>query len=46
MQALEAIKLICRIGERSSGRLMLFDALALEWRSLKFKRDPNCPVCS
>jgi molybdopterin-synthase adenylyltransferase len=46
MQALEAIKLICRIGERSAGRLLLFDALALEWRSMTFKRDSSCPVCS
>lgn len=46
MQALEAIKLICQIGNSSSGRLLLFDALALEWRSMAFKRDPDCPVCS
>ncbi len=46
MQALEAIKLICRIGEPSSGRLLLFDALAMEWRSMRFKRDLTCPVCS
>lgn len=46
MQALETIKLICRIGESSVGKLLLFDALTLEWRSLKFKRDPECTVCS
>jgi len=46
MQALEAIKLICNIGETLQNRLLLFDALALQWRTMKFKKDPNCPVCS
>lgn len=45
MQALEAIKLICGIGEPLYGRLLLFDALSLQWRSMNFKKDPNCPVC-
>jgi adenylyltransferase/sulfurtransferase len=45
MQALEAIKLICGVGETSTGRLLLFDALALEWRTMNFKHDPHCPVC-
>ena len=46
MQALEAIKLICGIGEPLYGRLLLLDALSLQWRSMKFKKDPACPVCS
>lgn len=46
MQALEAIKLICHIGKPLYGRLLLFDALALQWRSMNFKKDPACPVCS
>ena len=46
MQALEAIKLISRIGKPSAGRLLLFDALAMEWRSMTFKRDLTCAVCS
>ena len=45
LQALETIKLICNIGEKTTGRLLLFDALSLEWRSMKFKRDTQCPVC-
>lgn len=45
MQALEAIKLICRIGKPLYGRLLLFDALSLQWRSMNFKKDPNCAVC-
>lgn len=46
MQALEAIKLICSIGETLQNRLLIFDALALQWRTMKLNKDPNCPVCS
>ena len=45
MQALEAIKLICNIGETLQNRLLIFDALALQWRTMKLNKDPNCPVC-
>lgn len=45
MQALEAIKLICQIGKPLYGRLLLFDALLLQWRSMNFKKDPDCQVC-
>lgn len=45
MQALESIKLLCGIGETLSGQLHLFDALSMQWRTLKLKKDPNCPVC-
>jgi molybdopterin/thiamine biosynthesis adenylyltransferase len=45
MQALEAIKLICQIGEPLYGRLLLFDALSLQWRTMNLKKDPSCPVC-
>lgn len=46
MQALEAIKLICNIGNTLKNRLLLFDALALEWRTMKLKKDINCNVCN
>ena len=46
MQALEAIKLICGIGDTLQNRLLIFDALALQWRTMKLKKDPNCTVCS
>lgn len=46
MQALETIKLICNLGQTLQNRLLLFDALALQWRTMKFKKDPNCPVCN
>jgi len=45
MQALEAIKLICNIGDTLQNRLLIFDALALQWRTMKLNKDPNCPVC-
>ena len=46
MQAAEALKLIVGTGEVAVGRLCLLDALAMEWRSVKFGRDPACPVCA
>ena len=45
MQALEAIKLIISTGTDLSGRLLLFDGLAHDWRTLNLTRDPACPVC-
>jgi len=45
MQALEAIKLIAGIGETLTNRLMIFDALSMQWRTMKFKKDDHCKVC-
>ena len=45
IQATEAIKLILGIGEPLIGRLLLFDALQMNFRELKLRRDPDCPVC-
>jgi len=45
LQAAEALKLLAGCGEPSWGRLTLFDALALDWRSVRVPRDPVCPVC-
>jgi adenylyltransferase/sulfurtransferase len=46
MQALEAIKLLCEIGETLQNRLLIFDALTLQWRTMKLNKDPNCAVCN
>lgn len=46
IQAVEAIKLILGKGDPLIGRLLLFDALPLEFRELKVEKSPNCPVCS
>ena len=45
MQAMEAIKVITSAGNPVSGRLMIFDALDMDWRSIKFKQRTDCPVC-
>jgi adenylyltransferase/sulfurtransferase len=45
IQATEAIKLITGAGETLAGRLLLFDALRMTFRTLKLRRDPECPVC-
>jgi adenylyltransferase/sulfurtransferase len=44
-QAMEALKLIAGIGESLSGRLLLLDAKAAEWRKVRVAKDPACPVC-
>lgn len=45
MMALEAIKLIVGAGEPLTGRLLIYDALAAETRTVKVGADPDCPVC-
>jgi adenylyltransferase/sulfurtransferase len=45
IQALETIKLILEKGEPLIGRLLLFDALAMSFREVKLKKDPECPMC-
>jgi molybdopterin/thiamine biosynthesis adenylyltransferase len=45
-QAAEALKLIMNIGESLQDRLLLLDALSMEWRTIKLKKDPACSVCS
>jgi adenylyltransferase/sulfurtransferase len=45
-QALEAIKLVIGIGASLAGRVLLFDALAMEWHSLRLGKHPHCPTCS
>jgi adenylyltransferase/sulfurtransferase len=45
MQAAEALKLISGAGQSLTGRLLLLDALSMEWRTVRFKRDASCAVC-
>jgi adenylyltransferase/sulfurtransferase len=45
VQALEAVKLLCGVGESLDGRLLLLDGLRMRWRELRLKPDPACPVC-
>jgi molybdopterin/thiamine biosynthesis adenylyltransferase/rhodanese-related sulfurtransferase len=45
IQVNEAIKLLAGIGEPLVGRLMIYDALEMEYRKLKVRKDPNCALC-
>ena len=45
IQGVETIKLLLGLGEPLVGRLVFFDALAMEFRQVKYRRDPACPVC-
>lgn len=45
MQAIETIKLILDLGESLNGRLLLFDALSMEFHTVRIRRDPDCIVC-
>jgi adenylyltransferase/sulfurtransferase len=45
LQAIETIKLLLDAGESLVGRLLLFDALAMRFRELRLRKDPNCAIC-
>jgi len=45
MQATETIKLILGAGDPLIGRLLLVDALAMKFRELKLRKNPDCPAC-
>ncbi|MDQ3616325.1 MAG: adenylyltransferase/sulfurtransferase MoeZ [Actinomycetota bacterium] len=45
IQVNEAIKLLTGIGEPLLGKLMIYDALEMEYRKLGVRKDPNCAVC-
>jgi adenylyltransferase/sulfurtransferase len=46
MQAAEAIKLLTGAGTTLAGRLLILDALTMQWREMRLKRDPQCPACA
>ncbi|MFK7816279.1 MAG: ThiF family adenylyltransferase [Gammaproteobacteria bacterium] len=46
IQATEVIKLIVNTGQTLSNRLLLIDALNMDWHSVKLKKDPQCAICS
>lgn len=45
LQAMEAIKLLTQYGQVISGRILMYDAMTAEFRSLKLAKDANCEVC-
>jgi molybdopterin/thiamine biosynthesis adenylyltransferase/rhodanese-related sulfurtransferase len=46
MMAMEAVKLLAKIGEPLAGRLLLYDALSANVRTFTVNHDPTCPACS
>jgi molybdopterin/thiamine biosynthesis adenylyltransferase len=45
LQATEAVKVICKVGDSLAGRLLCYDALKAKFRELRLRRDPKCPTC-
>lgn len=45
IQAIETVKLILELGESLSSRLLIIDALTMEFRSVKLRRNPECSLC-
>jgi len=45
IQAIETLKIILGAGRPLIGRLLLLDALAMEWRTVNLKKNPDCPIC-
>ncbi|WP_255792358.1 molybdopterin-synthase adenylyltransferase MoeB, partial [Mycobacteroides abscessus] len=45
IQVTEAIKLLAGIGDPLVGRLMIYDALEMQYRQVKVRKDPDCAVC-
>lgn len=45
IQAMETIKVLSGMGEVLDGRLLIIDAMGMDFRSMKLKADPTCPVC-
>ena len=45
IQATEVVKQVLGVGDSLSGRLLLIDALSMEFRTVKIRRNPQCPLC-
>lgn len=45
IQATETVKVLMNIGEPLAGRLLVVDALTMDWRIVRLRKDPHCPVC-
>ncbi len=46
IEAMEAIKIVLGIGDSLVGRLLIYDALDEEFRTVRLRRHPSCPACS
>jgi len=45
IQATEIIKVLTGVGQTLNGRLLVLDARTMDWREMKLRKDPSCPVC-
>ena len=45
IEAAEAIKILIGTGDTLTGRVVVIDVMSMEWRELRLKKDPACPVC-
>lgn len=45
LQAMEAIKLLTQYGQPLTGKLLMFDAMTMQFREMKLPKDPQCDVC-
>jgi len=45
IQAVETLKVLTGAGQTLTGRLLILDAQTMEWRELRLRKDPDCPVC-
>jgi molybdopterin-synthase adenylyltransferase len=43
---METLKVLMGIGTDLTGRLLLLDAMSMDWQVMRFKKDPKCAVCS
>jgi len=46
VQAMEAVKILSGIGQPLVGKLLILDAMTMEWRTMRLKKDPKCKTCS
>jgi molybdopterin/thiamine biosynthesis adenylyltransferase len=46
IQAVETLKILLNVGKDLKGRVLIWDATLMEWRTINLRKDPNCPVCS
>jgi adenylyltransferase/sulfurtransferase len=45
IQATEAVKVLLDSGEPLAGRLLFYDAMAMSFETVEYRRNPDCPVC-
>jgi molybdopterin-synthase adenylyltransferase len=46
VQAMEAVKILSGMGQPLVGKLLILDAMTMEWRTMRLKKDPKCKTCS